>query len=406
MLSDLIETGVRLGQTALGVQRQSGMSGQASSDAVGLSQVLTGGPGAFSGLFSNVAMMTPYMRARDTAYGVKAGNSFVDNLPALFKRYQAFGDGPAGALQRRIMLSVVAPGAQDTIGGLFSLGGGAVQKAVLAAKQVALTPAENRQNAMLGFDLSVAQAQIDRLKTKLLTDLMPALNGILGVFTKWFTGHEGAIVGSLEKFGRWIYVMLPEYFRQGTNAFLKMGMAIGDALPGIALFIDKFYFGFATLFNMLQKGLGGLMISVAPLVALIPVVGTSAAAALVKQGAGMLTSPGLDPTAMDGMFNDKDGVFGKNGALNGDNIKKWSQDHKYGFDQDFEKNEGSINTRNKAYDGFSQYFNNNRAGAAGSADINIKGEFVVRPDEESFSRFERRVGDQTMKRLVRADQRS
>ena len=403
VLSDLIETGVKLGQTALGVQRNSGMSGQASSDAVGLSQVLTGGAGAFNGVFGNVAMMTPYMKARDTAYGVKAGNSFVDNLPGLFKRYQAFGDGPAGALQRRIMLSVVAPGAQDTIGGLFSLGGDVVQKAVQTAKAVALTPAENKQNAMLGFDLNAVQAQLDRLKTKLLSDLMPALNGILGVFTKWFTGHESQIVSGLEVFGKWIYVKLPTYLQAGANAFFELGKSLASSLPAVAEFGKTVYSTFALVINGLKAGFGAMLTTAGLVVTALaglggPLAGIfgNAGMSLTKSGLALGTSPGMDPHGADALLNRLGAAEpGLTKSLQG------AQDGANGF---FGQAFGTEAERAADW----KKFGPGSPGSAGrsTVDINLKADITTHPDEDSHARFVQHVGDQTIKRLVRADQRS
>ena len=410
VLSDLIETGVKLSTTTLATQRGSGMSLGASSEVTALSQVLTGGPGAFSGTFQNMAMMTPYMKARDQAYGVKAGGSFVDNLPGLFQRYKAFGDGPAGAMERRIMLSVVAPGSEAAVGGLFSLGGGMVNKAVQTAKATALSPKEVMQNAVLGFNLDVVGAQLDRLKTKLLSDLMPAITTTLNVFSKWFTGHEGAIIGSLEHLGRWLYVMLPEYLRRGGNAFFELGKSIGSNLPQIVEFAKTLYTGFATVFNAIESGLGGLMKTVGALMVLVgEVLPGGAGKGLMASGMAMgvsgqklLAAPGLDPNGL-GKLLDKQLGKGDTWQKVGDRLGHAANEKEYSFDQSFQRNAGSEQTRSAAFD---QYLKNSQPGAAGNNALTLKADITVHPDEDSFHRFEVRVGDKTIQRIVRADQRS
>ena len=395
VLSDLIETGVRLSVTSLQTQRNSGMSGAASSQATALSQVLTGGGGAFTAMFSNVAMQSPYMRSRNRSFGADTSRSFVDNLPSLYRVYKGLGDSDTGVLERTRMLSIVAPGAQDVIGNLFSLGGGAVNKAVQAAKATALSPQENMQNAMLGLDLNVVQANLDRLKTRLLSDLMPAIQATLGVFTTWFTGHEGQIVSGLESIGRWLYVMLPEYIREGVNAFFELGKSLGSNLPAIADFGKGVAQSFAYIFNAIRVGIGTMMMVVGGALSIIPGPASVFGANVAEAGGKMLASGYLDPHKADKFFDN----LGKKGS----GIYKSSNDNEWSFDQQFEKNEGSIKQRNQAFD---QYMKNSQAGAAGSRDLTLKADITVHPDKDSFHRFELRVGDQTIKRIVRADQRS
>ena len=392
VLSDLIQTGTRFAQVALATSRNSGMSVASSSAATSLSQVLTGKDDAFSGLFQNVSMMTPYMKARGEAYGVHGGNDFVGNLPALFQRYQQFGEGPNAALQKRIFLSVQFPGAEGVMGNLFSAGGGAVQKAVDTAKKNALSPAEIQQNQILGLDLSNVQSQLDRLKTKLLTDLMPAINAGLGVFTKWFSKNEGDIGAGMVKFGRFMATEFPGMVRNGIVSFFEFVKSFDAALPAIAQIGQTVYSTFATLGNVIKTILGGVLVAAGGALSAFPLtfgLGTKIAA----QGGGLLAMPGLDPHAMDD-------VFGRMSHAAPRFIKKADKE-----EETINKLLDKAGFNNMSDKGFNQYLRNSQSGAAGSSAGTLKVEMTIHPDQDSFHKFEYRIGDNMAKRMVRAQQR-
>ena len=397
VLQDLIETGTKASQASLATQRNSGMTAGASSEATALSQVLTGGPGAFSGMFQNFGMMGLYQPARNGAFGVQGtGQNFTENLPALFKKWSSYGDTGMGAMQRRIMLSVVAPGAQDTIGNLFSLGGGAVQKAVQTARAVKLTPAENRQNAMLGFDLSVVQAQLDRLKSRLLSDLMPALNMGLGLASKFFAANETKIISGLESAGRWMATELPGLVRVGVNAVFDFAASLAASLPALSEFGKSVYSVFAAIFNGVKGFMAGLVTFLASALGSVGDLfpdAMKAANGLAGTAIALNRTKDMDPNGMDGLFDRM--------AAAAPGLTKGVRDAQ-GKTNGFLDGAG---VRNMSQQGFDQYVKNSQR-APQPIDIHIKADVITHPDKDSHTRLEMRVQNQVMKGLVRGQQRA
>lgn len=397
VLQDLIETGTKASQASLSTQRNSGMTAGASSEATALSQVLTGGPGAFSGMFQNFGMMGLYQPKRNGAFGVGGtGENFTENLPALFKKWSSYGDTGMGAMQRRIMLSIVAPGAQETVGNLFSLGGGAVNKAVQTARAVKLTPAENLQNATLAMNLNEIQAQLDRLKSKFLTDLMPALNMGLDLFGKFFAANEAKIVSGLASFGRWMATDFPGLLRTGIDAVFEFAASLAESIPAIADFGKSVFQTFAAIFN----GVKGFMSSTLDiLTSALGAVGDlfppamKAANGMAGSAIALHNAKDLDPNAMDGLFDRM--------AAASPGLTKSIRDGKGTTDRFLD----GAGVHNMSQQGFDQYVKNSQKEPQ-KVEVHITADLVTHPDKDSHTRLEMRVQDQVLRGLVRGQQRA
>ena len=235
VLADLVRTGTAFGTAALGIARGGGLSVGASSQYAALGGVLTGRPDAFAGLFSNFGTMSPYLASRARAFGVPGVNPNDPSslIGGAYDRYQSLGGGPMGAVQRQILLQGLFPGASDQVGGLFSMGGGMVRSVLSTMRKTAMSPQETVADARLGMSLDVVSAQITRIKTKFLSDLMPAISAGLNLFTQWFGKNESKILAGLEGVGRWLVVSLPGVVKQGVDAFLGLGKALLGVLPTI-----------------------------------------------------------------------------------------------------------------------------------------------------------------------------
>ncbi len=314
VLSDLIETGGKFASASISVARGGNLSLGAAGGVGALSQILTGSPGGLNNVFTGFGHMSQYQGDRLKAFGV-AGATGTDPLGDIVKSAEAYRR--LDPIRRQLLVQGGYEG-NEQIGNLFALNAyspGLAGRAAQVARETALTPKEAVQDATLSLNLAEVQSQLDRLKTRMLSDLMPAINATLGAFTTWFTGHESAIVGGLEAFGKWVYVKLPTYLQAGANGFFEMGKSLAASLPAVAEFGKSLYAGFASIFNGVRAGLGALVTTAGLLLtglgaalALSPVTAW-ASAGVLKAGLGMsasgvalTTSPGLNPHGLDGFF--------------------------------------------------------------------------------------------------------
>jgi len=314
VLGDLIATGKAFATASISVARGGNLSLGAAGGVGALSQILTGSPGGLNAVFTGFGHMSQYQGDRLKAFGV-AGATGTDPLGDIVKSAEAYRR--LDPTRRQLLVQGGYEG-NEQIGNLFylnSISPGIAAKAAKVAKDTALTPQEAVANMNLSLNLAEVQQQLDRLKTKLLTDLMPAINATLGAFTTWFTGHESAIVSGLEAFGKWVYVKLPTYLQAGANGFFEMGKSLAASLPAVAEFGKSLYAGFASIFNGVRAGLGALVTTAGLLLtglgaalALSPVTAW-ASAGVLKAGLGMsasgvalTTSPGIDPHGADAFF--------------------------------------------------------------------------------------------------------
>lgn len=315
VLSDLIDTGAKFASAMLSVSRGGNLSLGAAGGVASLSQMLTGSPGGLNNVFSGFGHMSQYQGFRLKAFGV-AGATGDDPLGDFVKSANAYQHlDPI----RRSLLVQGGYGGNEAIGNLFALNAyapGLAARAATVARQTAITPQEAVQNATLALNLSEVQSQLDRLKTKLLTDLMPAITGTLNVFEKWFTGHEKEIVSGLEAFGAWVYVKLPSYLSLGANAFFDLGKSLASALPAVAEFGKTVYGTFAAVVNGLKTGFGALLtmagllttalgvaLGASPLTSALSGRVLSAGLGLTKTGLAVAASPGMDPRGADALLN-------------------------------------------------------------------------------------------------------
>lgn len=232
VLTDLIDTGNKFATAAIGVSRAGNLGLGAGAGVSSLASILTGSPNGLSGVFSGFGNMSQFKGSQLRAFGV-AGATGTNPVGDFTKAADAYAG--MDSIRRQLLLSG-GYGNNPAVGNLFAMNavspGLAAQTAAVAQKN-ALTPQEAVSDYKLSLNLSEVQSNLDRLKTRFLTDLMPAINLALGAFTRFFSAHEGQIVKGLESMGEWLYVKLPTYLGKGMDALFNFGEAFAVGFPKI-----------------------------------------------------------------------------------------------------------------------------------------------------------------------------
>jgi len=308
VLSDLIETGGKFASASLSVARGGNLSLGAAGGVGALASILTGSPGGLNNVFTGFGHMSQYQGDRLRAFGV-AGATGTDPLGDIVKSAEAYRH--LDPIRRQLLVQGGYEG-NEAIGNLFALNAyspGLAGRAAQVARETALTPKEAVQDATLSLNLAEVQSQLDRIKTRMLSDLMPAINATLGAFTTWFTGHESAIVSGLEAFGRWLYVKLPSYIQVGANAFFELGKSLASSLPAVASSGKTVFSTFAQIINGVRAGFAALLTVFGGFTSLLPGALGDTGRAMMNYGKTLGTSGSIDPHGADAFF-DKIGAAG------------------------------------------------------------------------------------------------
>ncbi|MGI4787921.1 MAG: hypothetical protein ACRYFS_03620 [Janthinobacterium lividum] len=312
VLSDLIATGKAFASATFSVARGGNLSLGAAGVVASLSQMLTGSPGGLNSVFSGFGHMSQYNGFRLQAFGV-GGATGTDPLGDLVKSASAYaGMDP---IRRQLLVQGGYEG-NDAIGNLFALNAvhpGIAAKIAANAQQTAMSPQESVNALLLASNLSVVGMQIDRLKTKFLSDLMPAINMGLNLFSGWFSKNETTILSGLENVGRWFATQFPGYFRDGVNIFFDLGKSFAKSLPGIAQFGKDVYSTFALLTTSIRAGLAALLSVVGTFISLLPGKAGDAGKSMIAAAQAMTKrGTAMDPHGADKFF---DGIAARSPAL-------------------------------------------------------------------------------------------